>query len=316
MEQHSAKSGVLLGGAAIVAWSVSSAMIVLGIEHCGVWQFITLSCLFSGALQVPLYALVMKKNVRQVLLLSSRMWLLAGLGFVLYLIALNVALAIASGTQKLGVNLMNFLWPTLTVVFAVLLVPGTKVTWRLGASTALALAGLGVACWGDVVRVFGGGAASSGALGLVPYALGVVAAGAWALYSTLVARWRGEARNYATSPAGFLATAAVAAAITTALGQWRAIDGPAWIALIIYSVMTGALGYMFWELALHRAPARILGLMGAATPILSTLMLILTMAVFPLVGQARSPDYANLMLGAAMVAGGVIVSVLPTKYKE
>jgi drug/metabolite transporter (DMT)-like permease len=38
------------------------------------------------------------------------------------------------------------------------------------------------------------------------YGLALVAAVTWAVYSTLLARWRDWARNYVTSPVGFLLT--------------------------------------------------------------------------------------------------------------
>ncbi len=319
MDHRGIRTGILLGAGAITLWSLSSALVKLGVEWMGLWQFMAIAYGLGGVSQMVMYRLLMGRELRSLVVLPGRLWVLVCVGFVIYLMAYNCGLAIAGSDENLtvGVSLMNYLWPTLTVVFAVLLVPGTRATWLLGAATATALCGLAVANWRAIAQVFGtsGGEVSAGT-SIPPLALGGVAAVSWALYSATLNRWRKLAEGHATSPVGFLLVSAASAALCTAGGQWRPMTAGAWAVVGIAGALSGAIGYMFWELALHRAPAKVLGLMGAATPILSTVALLAAMAMWPAAnGHHAPPQYANLMIGAAMVAGAVVLSLLPSNGK-
>jgi drug/metabolite transporter (DMT)-like permease len=311
-----ARAGIVLGAIAVALWSGSSALIVFGGGRAGVWQFTAVACGIGGLGQMLSY-LFMGRSVRSLLAPPRRVWLLVLIGFVIYMLAYNNALVLASTPQqKVGVSLTNYLWPTVTVLLAVLVVPGTRMTWRLGAALALSLAGLALANWQVIGDLVAGGTDASGArLSAVPYLLGLVAAVAWGLYSALVARWRNWAQDHASAALGFLVVSALAAIVCTARGEWRPISPAAWCALVVAGLGPQGVGYMVWELALHRAPASVLGLMGAAIPVLSTAILLGMFALAPDLAQSGpAPDWVTLILSAAMIGGAVlIVAYRPNK---
>jgi len=275
-----------------------------GRKEGGPVAILAISGVVGGAAQLAMYTR-MRKPIRSMLLLPGRLWLAVVVGFVCYLLLINGALIMAMDqgeSATIGVSLMNYLWPTFTVIFAVLLVRGVKATWRLAAATVISLAGLVVANWDRLAAAFGGTSNTQSHPSLLPYAMAGLAAVMWGLYSVLVSRWREWAREYATSPAGFLLVGAIATAICTIKGEWRAMDAAAWTVVCLYGLLPSAVGYMFWELALHRAPAKALGLMGAATPILSTLALLAVFAMTDLGKEEGQPPLGRLLAGAAMVA--------------
>jgi hypothetical protein len=65
---------------------------------------------------------------------------------------------------------------------------------------------------------------------------------------------------------------------------------------------------MLWEMALHRAPATTLGLMGSATPVLSTICL---MTLFAIAGTGHSDvgSHAVLLVSSVMIGSAVVLGV-------
>jgi drug/metabolite transporter (DMT)-like permease len=139
-----------------------------------------------------------------------------------------------------------------------------------------------------------------GALRFVPYLLALVAAVTWGIYSAVLARWKAWARNYVTSPAGFLLIGLIAAIVVGATGSapGRVAPRAAWLT-VVYGVGPLAGGYLLWELALARARVQTLGLTAAATPVLSTFLLCCFLRRLP---------GAELVAAAFLVSGGVVLS--------
>jgi drug/metabolite transporter (DMT)-like permease len=288
-----------MGLAAILVFATSASSILWIGRQVGVWQYLTLSCLVAGVGQVALYRMLGRKP-RTLFILPPRLWALAVLGFVIYPTCLTVGLLTAvSDAQAAGVGLMNYLWPILTVVFSIFLVPGTRISVRLGVALVLALIGLAIANRHELGQVGVG----SGAL---PFLLGGLAGICWGLYSALVARWRGWGQRYATAPAGLLMASAIGAIGCILTGEWHPIDTRTLLAILYVGLIPNAAGYMLWELALHRAPATTLGLMASATPVLSTLCLL---GLFVLTGKSPSmpAHWGNLLAGAVLIAGAVLL---------
>ena len=320
--------GFALGIAAILCWaSAGAAASWLG-KNLGLWPTLTIACGIGGLAQLVCY-LAMGHSVRATLLPPAKLWGIILLGFPLYEFAHVAALTLSVGdTQTVGVNLINYLWPTLTVLFAVMWVPGTRGSMRLGVAAAVALAGVAVGNWRGVETVFGREAVSAsngwnGAaqLPLTPYLLVFVAAVAWAVYSALLSRWRAWADQYSTATPGFLSVSLVAAVVATARGDWRPLSSVEWLVAVLAGLIVYAAGYMLWELAIHRAPAEKLGLLSGAVPILSTLCLY---AMFALthpgdlsasLGTSRADpsDILRQLAAAALIAGAVFISMLPAK---
>jgi drug/metabolite transporter (DMT)-like permease len=286
---------------AVLFWSLSSALIFLGARAMGTWGFVAVASVTGGLLQLVLRR-VYPGELRSALWLPWRLWAVPVACFVVYGLTWPWALASSTPRQVLGVNLINYLWPVLTVVLSVWWVPGVRMTGRLGGALALAVAGLALANLSPIHELLSpsGGAEARGAQRFLPYVLALVAAVTWAIYSAVLARWKAWAGNYVTSPVGFIVIGLVAAVILWATGGTPAKVAPQAIWLtVLYGIGPLAGGYLLWELALTRARVQTLGLTAAAIPVLSTLLLCCFLRKMP---------GAELLAAALLVSAGVGLS--------
>ncbi len=298
-----ATRGLLLGLAAIVLWSLTAALVALGADAMGAWPFLALATLTGGALQMG-FRRWHHGELRSALILPGTLWLVTIFGFVLYGVVYPLAIAVAATeAERCGVNLINYLWPPLTVVCAVLWVPRTRFGPLLVLAIGCALAGTVLANLRQIGAAFSGPAELAGAWGperLAPYILALVGAVVWAVYSSLLARWRDWARDYATSPVGLLAIGLIATCASVATGGgWPGLTLMGVVAAVLCGVGPQGGGYLLWELAVTRADVKTLGLLGAMTPILSTAWLCLFLRYVP--------GY-ELVLAAVLVSGAVVLS--------
>lgn len=298
----SARLGLWLGVAAVVFWSFGSSLIYLGARQTGTWRLVAIASLTGGTLQL-IFRRVYYGELSTAIWLPWRLWAVPLVCFVVYGLAWPCALAASTQDQVSGVNLINYLWPVLTVVVSVWLVPGMRLTKRMATALALALAGLACANVGNVRDLLSAHTAATAPLiqRLLPYGLALIAAVTWAIYSASLVRWRAWARDYLTSPIGFILVGMIAL-----LTQLRAGVGAGNLSrfglamTLLYGVGPLAAGYLVWELALTRAKMQTLSLIAAATPVLSTLMLCYCLKKLP---------GLDLMLAALLVSSGVVLSM-------
>jgi len=241
-------------------------------------------------------------ELRTAIWLPWRLWAGPVVCFVVYGLAWPLALATSTRERVVGVSLINYLWPVLTVVVSVFLVPGVRMTGRTALALTLALAGLALAnvreFHGLVFRDRGNGV--GGFKDLVPYALALVAAVTWAIYSALLSRWRTWAKDYVTSPIGFLLTGGLACVVLAGQGGFpHGIEAHGMIWTLAYGAGPLAAGYLLWELALAKARVQTLSVIAAGTPVLSTLLLCCFLRRMPGV---------ELALAAILVSVGVVLS--------
>lgn len=294
-----ASIGVAMGVGAILLWSISSACIVVFGRRLGVWQFLAIGGVTSGLLQVVGY-LAMGRSLHSILMPPPKLWLAVALGFVVYLFLYTTGLVLSSTeTQAVGVSLMNYLWPALTVVFATWLVPGQSMNGRLAVSIVLSLAGVLLANGRDIAWPGTG-------VSVWPYALGGAAAVSWAAYCAMTSRWRCWAQAYVASPIGFLIVGVVAAGVCHWRHEWQPMNMWSWGGVLLTAIGPWAGGYMLWEMALHRAPGTTLGLIASATPVLSTVFL---MGFFALTSPLPIGGAHPVTLLAASVMIGVAVAL-------
>ena len=212
----------------------------------------------------------------------SRMYLLAGgLLFALYEICLSVAIGLAHDrAQSLELGMINYLWPCLTMLLAVLC--------RLQRARWWLWPGAAVCAWG-LVLVMGDGAVSSDAgwwqrmtahmaVNPLAYALAFAAACMWPAYSVL-ARWCG----------GGWSGVGVFLALTAALlwGQWLVAETAPmqWSWSVVLQVLAigacTALGYGCWEYGIQRGNLAVMAAGSYFTPVLSALWASVWLAVQP-----------------------------------
>lgn len=284
------RSATAGGLAAILLWSTTVGVSRSLAEQVGPFSAGAAVCGVGGAFS--LLALARDPaRARRMLALPRRYLLGCGALFVAYLPALYLALGLAAGRgQVLEVGLLNYLWPALTILLSLPLL-GHRARWALAPGTLLALAGVGL--------VLGVGRRSGGDLPANPWAylLAAAAAVVWALYSNLVRRWAGGRGEGAV--ALFLPATAL---VMLGAGFW--VDEPRlWAvrpaveALFLGGATFG--GYALWDLAMRRGDVVLVAAASYLTPLVSTLISCLYLAVVP---------GAGLWAGCALLVGGSLLS--------
>lgn len=210
-------------------------------------------------------------------------WALGVVGLFGYHAAYFAALKLAPPAE---VSLVNYLWPLLIVLFSGFL-PGERLLKRHVLGALLGFAGV-------VVLALSEGGFEGGQW--AGYALGLLAALLWSSYSVL-------SRRMADVPteavAGFCLATALMAGLVHRVAEtpvWPSAN--AWVALIALGLGPVGAAFFLWDAGMKRGDIRLLGLASYATPVLSTLVLIVA-------GQAEL-SLALLLACAFIVAGAVV----------
>jgi drug/metabolite transporter (DMT)-like permease len=209
----------------------------------------------------------------------------------LYFLALRLAPPAEAG-------LVNYLWPLLIVLLSSLL-PGERLAAHHVIGGALGFAG-------TALLFAGNGGTQFEASAIPGFVAAFVAAFVWAGYSVM-------SRRLAAVPtdavAGFcLATAALAAIVHLAIETtvWPSTSLQ-WIAIVALGVGPVGLAFYAWDIGMKRGDIRVLGAASYATPLLSTLFLIVC-------GYARPST--TLALAALLIAGGGLIAAKDMMVKR
>lgn len=198
-------------------------------------------------------------------------------------LALFAALQNAPAVQA---NLINYLWPLLIVVLAPAFI-GQQLRLRQALAAVIGFIGAALAI------LSGSSLTAELEIG---YLYAFLAAVIWASYSLLTKRMGG----FSTSAVGSFAfvSGVLAIAAHFALEEPAVIAATDWPLLVVMGL--GPLGGAFylWDYALKNGNAQRIGLISFATPLLSTLFLILV------TGQTPS---ALLFVSAALIVGAAYV---------
>jgi drug/metabolite transporter (DMT)-like permease len=194
------------------------------------------------------------------------------------------ALALAPAVEA---NLLNYLWPLLIVLLSAPLLGLPLGAARLG-GVALGFAGC-------ALLVGGGAGFPAGAL--PGFLCAASAALVWALYSVTARRMAGVPTE---AVAGFCLAAALLAALAHLVFE-PTVQPDARQALALLLMGLGPLGaaFLLWDAGMKRGDPRLLGTLAYATPIASTLLLILA-------GEGRL-DW-RVLAAALLVAGGGLLA--------
>jgi drug/metabolite transporter (DMT)-like permease len=194
------------------------------------------------------------------------------------------ALALAPAVEA---NLLNYLWPLLIVLLSAPLLGLPLGAARLG-GVALGFAGC-------ALLVGGGAGFPAGAL--PGFLCAASAALVWALYSVTARRMAGVPTE---AVAGFCLAAALLAALAHLVFE-PTVRPDARQALALLLMGLGPLGaaFLLWDAGMKRGDPRLLGTLAYATPIASTLLLILA-------GEGRLGW--RVLAAALLVAGGGLLA--------
>jgi len=247
----------LFGVIAILLWSMSVALTRSLAEALGPFGAAASIYTVSGIM-------VWMASGRPTLRGQSPAYLiLCGLLFVFYMVAFSMAIGLAhSRQQTLELGLVNYLWPSLTLLFAIPLLK-LKVRWWMWPGAALAFAGVLWAISGghgiDVHQLIRNIRSNP-----VAYAMALGAAVSWALYSNLV---RLFSKGAGMLPLFLLATSAVLWALyfnyssTRISMTWRAMTE-----LLAMGAVT-AISYLCWDIAMKKGNATLVAALSYFTPL-------------------------------------------------
>lgn len=271
----------LVGLVAVLCWSATVGLMRSVAEALGALGGAAVLYSVSAVLVLLVQGLPARAQLRSI----SRIYLIVcGLLFALYEICLSVAIGLAHDRpQSMELGMINYLWPCLTIVLAVLC-RQQQARWWLWPGVALCL-------WGLVLVVGADGNAAAGpaapwwysfaahmAANPLAYTLAFGAALMWPTYSVL-ARMHGGGFN------GVGLFLLLTAALLWV--QWLALDtvpmrwswGTAAQVLAIGALT--ALGYGCWEHGIQRGNLAVMAAGSYFTPVLSSLWASVWLAVQP-----------------------------------
>jgi len=284
----------LIGLVAVLLWSAIVGLIRSVSEHLG-----------------PTGGAAMMYSVASVFLLLSVGWVRLGefprrylvwgsLLFVVYELCLSLSIGYANtARQAIEVGMVNYLWPTFTVLAAILF-NRQKANWLIVPGFVLSIVGI---CW-----VLGGeqGIDVGGMLANVrdnPLSYGLAFAGAliWAAYCTVTARIAGG-KNGVTL---FFILVSISLWVKYLLEGGGAMDFS--LEAIVYLLLAaGAMGFGYgaWNVGILHGNVTVLAGASYFIPVFSAALSTLLL---------RAPLPLSFWQGAAMVCGGAILCWLATR---
>jgi drug/metabolite transporter (DMT)-like permease len=269
-EPRRLSGATILGILALLMWA-SLVAVARGVrEHMGVLPSAAAANLVAGTL--GLIAGRFRPGYLRSLFSAPRRYLLGcGSLFVIYNLALFPAIdRAASPTQTIEIALVNYLWPALSLAFAVPLL-GKRAHLGLWPGLLVATAGAALAISGGSISwsSFSAGIASNP----WPYLLALVAAVSWGLYSALSGRW-GPRSGAGGVPLFLVATGAVLLVACWVHGD--SLRGPetprAWAELAYFALFPTLLAYVFWDVAMRRGNVILVASLSFFTVLFSTLI--------------------------------------------
>ncbi|MFW0855810.1 aromatic amino acid DMT transporter YddG [Cronobacter dublinensis] len=290
----STQRATLPGLAAILLWSTSVGLLRSISEAFGpvggaalIYTVSALCLMVSPGLIHPKY-------------LSRRYLVIGGLLFVGYEICLALAIGLAhTRAQSLELGMINYLWPSLTVLLAVL-INGQRCRVWLWPGLLLAIAGVFQVLKGD-------GDWSPAQLwhnvrdNPVAYTLAFTGALVWALYCNLTRRWS----NGQSGVALFFCVTAAALWLNYALSPQPPMQpsAPA-VTQLLFMGLSTATAYAAWNYSIQHGNMTLLATASYFTPVLSALLASLWLGLAPGIAFWQ---------GVAMVVAGSLLCWLATR---
>jgi len=292
-----------LGILAVIFWGSTMAFTRSLSETVGTVTSASYVYLLAGGMSCA-FVLAGPGALRKLKALPLTYWAGCGSLFVLYMVALYLAVGLACGRQQvLEVALVNYLWPSLTLLLSLPLL-ARRARWTLWP-------GILLACAGVVLATLQRGPVSPHAFlenvcgNAWPYALALVAAVSWGFYSNLSRRWAGSAEGNGV-PVFLLATGLVLTAMRGLFNEEPRWTPRAAVELVYMAVFPTMLAYVFWDTAMRRGRLILVASLSYFAPLLSTAVSCAYLRVLP------GP---KLWVACALVTAGAVIcnrSITPT----
>ena len=274
-------TATIAGSGALLLWAFLAllARVAAGVPPL---QLTALGFAVGGALALTVVA----ARGRLKLLHQGRLAWAHGVGGLFGYHALYfAALAFAPAVEA---NLLNYLWPLLIVLLS-----APILGMHLGPRR---IAGVGLGFAGCVLLVGAGASFPAGAMFGFACALGCAVV--WAVYSVTSKRMAAVPTE---ALAGFcLATALLAGAAHLAFETTVAPDARQWIAILLLGAGPLGAAFFLWDEGMKRGDPRLLGTLAYATPVASTLLLV--------VAGEGALDWRTGAAAALVIGGGVLAA--------
>ncbi|HBY58049.1 MAG TPA: EamA family transporter [Candidatus Atribacteria bacterium] len=297
----------IFGILAILFWGTTIAFSRSLTEQLGPLTAASWIYLLSGIWSC-IYLISKPGGIKKIFQLPILYLIGCGVLFVFYMVCLYLAVGLAfSREQVIGVSIINYLWPELTLVFSLpILHKKAKITLVPGVVLAfsgfyLATVESGMFSW----EAFKGNIQ----VNYFPYLLAFMAAISWGLYSILVRRWAGHTEDGAV-PLFLLVTGLILTAIRFMFPE-ESYSSPRVVAELLYmSIFPTFLAYFFWDRAMRKGKIILVASVSYFTPLLSIIIssLYLQVAV-----------KANLWIACGLVIAGAVIckfSIVDRTQKE
>jgi len=285
------RAATLIGLTAILMWSLLS---VLTVATGKIPAFQLAAMTFGIGALVAFASFLFRPSAFASLKQPPVAWVVGVGGLfgyhALYFLALRFAPPAEAG-------LLNYLWPLLIVLFSSLL-PGERLAPHHIIGALLGLVG--------TVLLFAGNTGGFAAGQMPGLAAAFVAAFVWAAYSVMSRKLKAVPTD---AVAGFcLATALLAALVHLMVETtvWPETLGQ-WLAIIALGVGPVGAAFFVWDIGMKRGDIRVLGAASYATPLLSTLFLILA-------GFAQPT--ATIAIAAVLIAGGGLIAAKDMVWRK
>lgn len=272
-----------LGLGAVVLWA-ALALVAVGTVGLPPFQVTAITFAIGGLAGL---AVVIARREMAALRQPPMAWLLGVGGLFGYHALFFAAMKLAPPAEA---NLINYLWPLMIVLFSGLL-PGHRLAMRHLAGAALGFAGV-------IILTLSRGGVAFTREDMLGYGLALGCAVVWSSYSVLSRRMTAVPT---AAVAGFcLATAVLAAACHVLLETWVNPTGfRQWAWLVGAGLGPVGAAFFLWDIGVKKGDISFLGVASFATPVLSTLLLVLAGA---------APFSAGLVLSCALIVLGAVVA--------
>ncbi|NQT86991.1 EamA family transporter [bacterium] len=256
-----------LGVLAVVFWGSTIPVSRSLTESLGV--FTAAACVYLGAGVLGMVHAIATGKWRALRQTSPRYLLVCGGLMVAYTVLLYWAIGSAvSRAHVVQVILANYLWPGLTLLFALPILGARARRPVLLAGVVVCMLGVGLVIGAGGIRL--SGSELLGRQGLVVLA-GVLAAVCWALYSNLARLW-GQDAERSGMPLFLLAAGLCLFGIRLFVQEeshWGSRQCAEAAFLIVFPTL---LAYVFWDVAVRRGDSSTVAALSYFIPVLSLLV--------------------------------------------
>jgi len=285
-----------LGGlVAIICWSSTVAFSRSAVERMGPVTAAAVIYLTAGLLACAPYAFSGEAR-RKVRALPSSYLKACGATFVAYTVSLYGAIGAATDRQQVvDVGLLNYLWPSLTLLFSVPVL-GARARWFLAPGLALAGGGVVLAMtWQEPLSASRFAAAV--AANPLAYGAGSTAAVCWGLYNNLSRRLApGEGGDGV--PLFLVASGMTLLVLRAAVTETSAPTGRTVAELAYLALVPTVLAYRLWDRAMRAGHLVVLACCSYLTPLLSTVLTCWYLGL---------PLGSTVLAACGLVVGGALV---------